>query len=68
MCISGIGFGLAAVSVAGSVYGEARYVEDPLVSLPQSSASKKSAAPPRQADLLPRGLLLLKRESIIDEL
>jgi hypothetical protein len=37
--ITGIGFGLTAVGIAGSIYGEAWDVEDPLVSLPQSSAS-----------------------------
>ena len=33
--ITGIGFGLSAVSVAGSVNAEAGDVENPLVSLPQ---------------------------------
>jgi hypothetical protein len=44
--ITSIGFGLAAVGVAGSVYGEARDEEHPLVSLPQHSASKSAALPP----------------------
>jgi hypothetical protein len=35
MCISGVGLGLAAVGVAGSVYAEARDVEDPLITFPQ---------------------------------
>jgi hypothetical protein len=35
MGISGIGFRLTAVGVAGSVYAEARDVENSLVSLPQ---------------------------------
>jgi hypothetical protein len=35
MCISGIGFGLAAVGVTGSIYDEAGDVEDSLVSLPK---------------------------------
>jgi hypothetical protein len=41
--ISGIGFGFTAVSVTGSVYGEARDVEDPLVSLPQQRQQRRRA-------------------------
>jgi hypothetical protein len=43
--ITGIGFRLAAVSIAGSVYGEAWDIEHPLVSLPQERQQERRATP-----------------------
>jgi hypothetical protein len=39
--IAGIGFGLAAVGIAGSVYGEAGDIEDPLISFPQECQQER---------------------------
>ena len=46
MCISGIGFGLTAVGVAGPVHGEAGDVEYSLWFRSHSSTSKSAALPP----------------------
>jgi hypothetical protein len=44
MGISGVGFGLSTVGVAGAVHGEARDIKDSLASLPQQRQQKRRAA------------------------
>jgi len=63
--IAGIGFGLAAVSIAGSIYGETGDVEDSLVSFPQERQQERHAT----SWLIYRpDNLFGQKQSIIDEL
>jgi hypothetical protein len=63
--IPGMGFGLAAVGVAGSVYGEAGDVENPLIPFPQQRQQQRCAT----SRLIYRPDDLFRQEGdLIDEL
>ena len=43
MCITGVGFRLSAIGIAGSIDGEARDVEHFLIAFPQQCEQERSA-------------------------